>query len=695
MVKYFNEYKKSRVKDFYLKFIKAFLAYIVGVMIAGILLLPSAYAFLNSSRTNAGYTSYNLGYYAKLFFMHNNNFFWARIYVPAIFLLILPISLYKAKITNFFTFKKSVPYLELKRSRENRTILIIIFIQIIILLIPFLGSVMNGFSFQQNRWIFGLSFFLSYLVTINLKTNLRYSKQSLLVMAIPFCLYMLLSLVLINKIGNFTFISCIFALAILIVLCLRNTLFKKNIIFYDICKFSIFIIVCINIGWFAWYSYKDENYIDEFLDSNTIETTYSSFNDKIDNFSDAIKQIKTHDNSFYRIGTNIYESNNLSIKYNYKGLNTYLSIGNKYVSNLSKDLLILNSAKTNPLRELDSRTQITTLLGCKYYVVSSKNANYVPYGYHLVSSNSSSQIYENDNSLSLGVFYDNYITIDDYNTLSPLEKEQILLHSVVIDDSHDIDNYNVEYNSKYPENVECIDVNYEFDEIADITDFIEEGSLSNNKINISEQHHSFKIKFDEVQNCELYLYFENLEYLGNDEYSIKVKYNGISKTQVVRNKANSPYYEYTPNILFNLGYSDNHNKDISVIFSTSGSYTFDNIKLIAVPMDNCKANIENFRKYEFNLVDYSDTYIKGNISTEKDGILQISTSFSDGWTAYVDDKKTDIIKTNIGFVGIPLSSGEHSVYLKYSSPWLGIGICFSVLGLAVLIVVWFVKYKDK
>ncbi len=659
IIKYINEYRHNSIKFFLEKFSKTVLAYVIGTLISAIILLPTIYAFMNSARTGTAYTYYDFSYYIKLLFMSSSNLYWTKIYVPSIVLFILPISI-----------------LNLKKNTENRTILLNLLIETIILLVPFLGSVMNGFSFQSNRWCFAYSFFMSYLVTINLKSNLKYTKKEILCTTIFLVLYCFIAFICRNIAGYFSLISIALAFAILAVILFVNNLKKENSIMHFFFKTALLLIVCCNIILFSWSMYYYSKYSSEFVKFDKIEKQYNNSNGKISNFDKALDYIKSTDNSFYRIGTNIYTSNNLSIKYKYNGLNSYLSIGNKYISELSKDLMILNNTKTNALRELDSRTQITTLLGCKYYVVSKKNQNYVPYGYNLIkeikNNKKPTYIYENQYSLPIGVFYDNYTLKDDYKDLSPLEKEQILLKTSVIDDSEQIKNYNIKSDKQILDSTSCQELDY-------------------NVIDKNNNHNSFKLSFGDVKNCELYILFENLEYHSNDEYSIETKYNKITKKQVIRDKVKSPYYEYTPDILINLGYSENHCGEINISLSGNGKYTYDNIKLIAVPMDAYKSNIENLKKSKFNLDRYDNNHISGTINNQEDGILQISTSYSNGWSAYVDGNKTEIINVNTGFIGIPLNSGEHSVELVYSTPYLKIGIIFSVIGIFTFVIICFRK----
>lgn len=687
IVKYITEYRKEGIKTFWIKFAKTTLSYIIGALIASILLLPTIYTFANAPRTGTNYTYYDFDYYIKLFFMENSTSYWTKIYVSPIIFLLVPISLCNIK--------------------KNKTWLINLLIQTIILLLPCLGSLMNGFSFQSNRWIFAYTFILSYIVANNLRNDLKYSKKEITIATLAICFYTIMWIIFKNYVGYFPLSSIAFSLVFLVILIIQNldfakitrnfkfkkldfSRFFKNIkynfkhTFYKCC---IFLVVCCNIIFFAWQLFGLREYSHEFISFDKINSNYNNFSQKLPHFNEAIQYIQNNDSSFYRIGTNVYESNNMSLKYNYNALNTYLSLGNKYVTNLSKDLLILNNSKTNPLREFDSRTRITTLLGCKYYVVSKKNSNYVPYGYKLIheitdtkKEKNSAYIYENQYALPIGVFYNNYTLKSNYENLSPLEKEQALLKTAVIDDEKLVDNYNINSDKTILTNFSLKNVNYK----------IEDKIIKNNKIVVSNKSKSFKIQLDDdkTKNCELYLLFENLKYDSTEEYSITVKYNKMNKKQMVRNKITSPYYEYTPNILFNLGYSDNHSGNtIKVKFSANGSYSFDNIKLIAIPMDSYENDISNLSKTKFNITTAKNNLLAGNINNSEDGILQISASYSSGWTAYIDGTKTNVISVNTGFIGIPLTEGEHYIELVYSTPYIYLGISISIIGVIAFITI--------
>ena len=690
IVKYFSEYKDRGFKTFWVKFFKTVLCYLIGVMSAGILLLPTIYAFANNSRmSNNSFTYYDYNYYVNLFFMNTKTAFWSKTYVAPLALTILPIA-----ILNF------------KKNKENRTYLINLLIQTIILLVPFLGSMMNGFSFQSNRWTFAYSFILAYIVTINIRKDLIYSPKEFATVKKYLIIYFILWFIFHSTTGIFPATSIAVAFIFLIIMVLRQIDYKKlkkEQQFYYLenyksleshkaknrTKVILLTFLCIDILVFSYLRFYHTGYYKEFLTYSKLSNYYDNLENKLHHLSNAIDYVQTRDNSLYRVATNVSESNNESLMYNYHGLNTYLSIGNKYVSKLSEDLSILNRAKTNPLRELDSRTGITTFLGSKYYIASKSNANYVPYGYNLIKEivdnkddKKTACIYENKYALPIGVFYNNYTLSNKYETLSPLEKEQALLKTAVVDDVSDIKKYNISSNSNLLNNISTSKVNYELNDKHNI--------IKDNTIKITKKYVSFKLDIQEEtvpENCELYLAINNLQFEGTKEYTVTANYNSISKSQTIRDKVTSPYYLDNPIILFNLGYRESHSGSIKVSFNVPGNYKFDSIELVAVPMNNYEQSIANLKQTEFVVINYTDNSLSGKINNSEPGILQISTSFSDGWKAYVDNKETPIINVNTGFIGIPLSQGNHNIKLVYNTPYLELGTKISIAGVALIFVI--------
>ena len=660
IIKYIIQYRKNGIKDFLNKFLKTFISFIIGVMIAGIILLPTIYAYINSARSGVGFSYYDLEYYEKVIFGQPDTAYWSKTYVASIVLLMIPIGI-----------------INIKKIKENRTVLLNILIYIIILFVPFCGSLMNGFSFQSNRWVFAYCFLTSYLVAINLKSDLKYNVKQIIWVLGFVILYIILALKATNVKREFVLLSIAFSAMTITVLIVRNLLKKEHNVIKNICKALIFILVSGNVIIYAYGIYSPEfgEYVEQFIDFSKVDKTYNNYEDKIKDFDKSIDFIKQNDNKkIYRVGTPIYTNNNMSIMHEFKGLNYYLSIGNGHISNLTNELLSRGTGATNALNELDSRTKITTLLGCKYYIVPNGKEDYVPYGYKKIKENKNNKIYVNENNLTIGVFYDNFILKKDYEKLTPLEKEQALLDTAVVEE-------NIK-NAKYDESI--------INEIK--SDTTKEVKY---KIKDEKNNEKFTVELEEeVKKSELYILFENIKCDENATHSFEVKYGDVSKTQDIKNKITSAYYIERRNILINLGYKDTHKGKITVELDGKGQHIFD-IKIIAVPMEKYDKSIQNLKKTEFNVTVCDKDYIRGTINNEKSGVLQISTSYSKGWKAYVDGKETEVMKVNTGFIGIGLDKGEHEIYFKYNTPYLKIGTSITVIGILILIIIIIRSRKRK
>lgn len=77
--------------------------------------------------------------------------------------------------------------------------------------------------------------------------------------------------------------------------------------------------------------------------------------------------------------------------------------------------------------------------------------------------------------------------------------------------------------------------------------------------------------------------------------------------------------------------------------------------------------------------------IRGSILLKEDSFLFFSVPRDKGWLLKVNGEPRELVRANVGFMGVPLKAGSHSVLLEYSLPWLRPGLAVSLLSLAVLL----------
>ena len=71
--------------------------------------------------------------------------------------------------------------------------------------------------------------------------------------------------------------------------------------------------------------------------------------------------------------------------------------------------------------------------------------------------------------------------------------------------------------------------------------------------------------------------------------------------------------------------------------------------------------------------------------------LYISIPFDKGWKGKVDGKPCNLMKANLGFMGINLEKGSHVVQLDYKQPFLYQGIITSIVSFLLMIILLYRK----
>ena len=137
-----------------------------------------------------------------------------------------------------------------------------------------------------------------------------------------------------------------------------------------------------------------------------------------------------------------------------------------------------------------------------------------------------------------------------------------------------------------------------------------------------------------------------------------------------------------PDFLMNLGISKkNQDNHLKISFSKKGRYTFDELEILVVDMNKYENKINKLKTSVMENIEYGNDYILGTVDINDKGILQITTSYLDGWKVYIDGEEQEVIKVNEAFIGTVIEEGNHIVEFRYETPYLRIGIIFSVLGL--------------
>jgi len=94
---------------------------------------------------------------------------------------------------------------------------------------------------------------------------------------------------------------------------------------------------------------------------------------------------------------------------------------------------------------------------------------------------------------------------------------------------------------------------------------------------------------------------------------------------------------------------------------------------------------------------HSHNKIEGTIKVANSKLLFLSIPYDDGWQATVDGKSADLLRVNIGFTGLLLPKGEHTVVLEYWPPLMktSLGVSAIFILIFIFVVLRYLKFPMK
>lgn len=678
------EYKGSLLKFT----IKTTLLYLFGVLISSVLLLPTIYALLTNSRVNGDFLSTNIFsfdqaiiYVTSFFRFFSNdmlsyeNYFvgWANYYESPM--------LYCGLITLIL-----VPYilfnLKNKKNAWNSILLVVLFV---FLLFPFFSFAMNAFSSEHKRWTFVIIITLSYLSAYSIdfieKNKINSFKPFNIIISILFVLgiTMLFTGHLLGWESNVSLVILSrFVKALILISIYAVLLYLLK--FENINKYiKILIVGLVAIELFIQTSASVNNRTTLPLDNLDQKIGYNDYT------NEAVDYLEENDSSFYRINKDY-----LSIFYadpvfqNYRSFTSYNSLNNPSYVNFLRELEVPFKIMdhNNYITGLDNRAFLENLLGTKYYLT--KDPDKLPYGYKFLNQEGDIYIYENKYSLPLGITYDTYISEEEFDKLSSYMKDIILTKAVVIKDSSknvlQLDKFNIE-------NINLTDFGIESTEIVPINSIIkEEIGLSRIEIESLNNDPQLILKLSDNPSA----------FSINTLLNLNIQSESYQKGQIYWRKNEHPYIESNSKVFMinpaqlvyelNLGYIDAD--EIRIDFAESpGEFILSDIEFLGVPLTIYEENMKKISYESLEVKEYSSNKIYGDIKVSQDKVLVFSIPYDKGWTVNVNGKSTEIIKTNIGLMGINLTEGSYEIELKYSPPFLKVGSFITLISLLVFLII--------
>lgn len=664
--------------------------YITGVLLASVSFCQAIYYILSSSRLSVKTVFdflYDINYYKQLPYSFVSSIgLEASTVLGVSFLALLSLVLIMIKKNKYQAIKEGF------------------IVGFIMLLFPVFGSIMNGFSYPTNRWSWAFCFIIAYIFVVSAPYFFSLTSKEILVMAVFGVVYTL-GCIFINVNRNENNLGiCLLLVITLLVILFANYMKKSNRGINLSERFQILILlisICAGVIYNSYYMFspRETKHLSEYIDSGMALKTL---------IDTPAKKIKSFNNTeYYRYDENIRDENrvkNSALLNKVNGTSYFWSVDNPYTTQFMDELYLTNSKYSFDYGGVDERAPLEALFNVKYYAVNKDDIKLLPYGFNKSASSYKFGygVYENSYCLPFGYTYSSVLSKKEYEKLNPVEKQEALLQSMVLDE---------ELTERRNElNITSSSLPYKMSTDKGI-------KIKGDTFITTKPNQKITFEYEGLQGSETYIIIDNLQFEGInpieqykesnwnkidklDRIFIEQKYENWEEPESALITASAqnikknfyyrtPEYKYYANrhsLSFNMGYSENGTKKVTLNLPKIGEYKLSGIKIIAQPMEQVSTYINELGKEHLVDVSIKNDTISGNINIEKSKYLCFSIPYSVGWEIYVDGKKETIKRANVMMMAVKLNKGVHSIRLTYTNPIKKFSYIATIAGILLLLI---------
>lgn len=390
-------------------------------------------------------------------------------------------------------------------------------------------------------------------------------------------------------------------------------------------------------------------------------SAHRNFNDRIESTVDNLLE---YDTSFYRMEKTLFRKPNENFALDIRGLSSSTSTYNKGVMELMKRCGF--PARSHWSKYIEGNEVVDSIFGVKYVITDDKipvSNLYTP----VEGGENGLTIYENPYVLSLAYCVDAGMKDADVN--APVR------HSFGF----------LEYMASKMVASEDLRLFSSCVYTCTQTKNCSKSSTTFSRADSSEKA-SFTYQVTPYNTGSVYMFLKSNG--SNDEATFFV--NGVELGKVFGEESNR---------IHNIGtFGKGEKIEVTVEFNSDrASIDMSYPLFVQLERDAFDATFAELNAGEMKIEKYSDTKFQGSIIAEDNEIVMTTIPYDKYWNVYVDGVRVETYKVLDSLLAFDISTGEHEIEFKYSSKVFNVGICISLFGLAlfVLMCVFERKYREK
>ncbi len=381
----------------------------------------------------------------------------------------------------------------------------------------------------------------------------------------------------------------------------------------------------------------------------------------------------------------------------------------------------------------DHRSVISEVTGCNYYITDEDPAR-IPYGYDYVTEADINEdlrkyegdvkekiktLYRNNDPLPFGYTYDNYLPYSEFKSAGVFNREQSMLTNVILNDE------------ELPGSFEKGEIKDNVTEIPFKLSASDDIIIDGNRFIVYEPYAKLNIEFEPSTDMEAGMELRNIRfkplrnidrYFGDkQEYDPQGRflksdlkkmspglifkmlwddfsslgtftqarfdfYYGNEEKRFVQKTEYEKQFNHRYDVVLNLGFTGTDSVKLS--FLKPGVYEFD-LGVYNTSFEEYTRDVDRLKEYVLEGVNFGIDEVSGNIDLPEKKLLFLCLPYAEGWKAYVDGEETRIMKAHVMYSAIALDEGHHDIVLKYHTPMSRAGWIVTIFS-SVLFLVYYV-----
>ena len=691
LIRFGAVYRENRVKNFFILFVRMVSAYLVGLMMAMITLLPTLKRYFDSYRSQSMAQNTNLLVYEDL-----------RRYFAWFINLISPLEASgNGTHLNFAVIVlPCIVILVLSGKQKWKGMKSILLANLIFLLLPLGGYIMAVMHTENNRWVYLIS--LSAAMTVSFAAPEAGSlsslqKKGLIAVTVLFDAGTAAMTVLWGmNIYHLLAAAELTAATLLILGYGKSTSSSGRKVSSRPAAVRVMgMLLCVTVvssvlnGYFT-FGRPFGNLTRFYVPAGTTESYFSR--SRYANYNRVGSGIGGEEegasrewtDGFYRVDGYWRGSNedNASIQLAYPGVQIYNSVLNASQIRYMMDTDNAGLTTMLHIQTLDGRAPSEAIAGVRYYQTLKKNLRQLPYGFDKqVWSGKKMAIYENKYPVNFGFTADTFISSSDYEKLGAAAKEEVMIHAAVVDDE-------AAGRTDLAAELKQTDGRKETSSIESVELALPSGTEDIEPVEggyrIRKDKSSVSFSFTRKAGCDTLLELEGLvpHDMGT---SLRVDADGISR-KVTLLSDQQTYTLLRRDYLVNLGYSEEEEEDtLTLTFRDAGEYDLEAVRMVYVPRADFRECTQELNRYSLQNVTFTKNTVTGSVSLDAPRFMVFQIPWNTGWSLQVNGEDRELIQTDRCYLGTLLKSGENEIRLTYRTPGSRTGTLLSLAGVLILV----------